>query len=111
MGLDDQAAIAYARKIAVETEFSLIRFFNKDLRGKIERNYKDRANTILVNIRDENNLELRRKVINGTIEPNKLANIDEIELFTQARRDEIHAKARQEMAQAQTTISTLQPNI
>lgn len=33
------------------------------------------------------------------MEPSKLATVDEFELFTQARRDEINAKTRQEIAQ------------
>lgn len=44
-------------------------------------------------------MELRRKVISGVFTPLKLATAEEIELFTQARRDEINAKTRQEMAQ------------
>lgn len=68
--------IQLARRLAIETEINLLKYFNKDLRGKIERNYRDRANTILINLRDEANLELRRKVISGVMESSKLATVD-----------------------------------
>jgi hypothetical protein len=75
--MGDTQQIQLARGIAIETEINLIKFFNKDLRGKIERNYRDRANTILINLRDEVNLELRRKIINSSLSPSKLATVDE----------------------------------
>jgi|JI6StandDraft_1071083.scaffolds.fasta_scaffold03670_15 hypothetical protein len=73
----DSQQIQLTRRLAIETEINLLKYFNKDLRGKIERNYRDRANTILINLRDEANLELRRKIISGAMDPSKLATVDE----------------------------------
>lgn len=51
----------------------MMKLLNKNDKYEISREYKQQFETLLNNIKDENNHELKRKIINGTFTPNRIA--------------------------------------
>ena len=65
---------------------------------EVSREYKNQWETILSNIKDENNLELKRKILSGSFEPAKVAVANEIDLFTSIKKERMLEKQKQYIA-------------
>ena len=50
-------------------------------------------------MKDEGNLELKRKIVTGLFEPVKIALANEVDFYTKAKRDKILEKQKQYIAE------------
>jgi hypothetical protein len=61
------------KKIAVMVDAGMVRALNKGDRIDVHREYKSQWETLLTNIKDDNNFELKRKILSGIFPPGKIA--------------------------------------
>ena len=78
---------------------SMVKLLNKGDRNDISRQYKNQWETLLNNIKDDSNLELKRKILTRVFEPTKIALASEIDFFTQAKREQIIEKQKRYVAE------------
>ena len=74
----EQEPYYVVKRITTLVDAAMVRALNKGDRMEVSREYKSQWETILSNIKDENNLELKRKVLSGAFEPAKVAVANEI---------------------------------
>jgi hypothetical protein len=86
----------------------MVKLLNKGDKQDISREYKLQFETLLNNIKDETNTELKRKILSRTFPPNKIAVANEIEFFTTAKREEILEKQKRYIAEF-TVDNVLKP--
>ena len=79
---NDNGMFEYVRKLAIELETTLFNMKNQGSYWELSEGYKDRCKIIYSNIRDDTNLELRRKVINRNFNSKDLVSIPETELYS-----------------------------
>lgn len=96
------------RKAAFEIDLEMVKLLNKGDRHDISREYKQQFETLLNNIKDEANCELKRRILNGSFPPSRVAVANEIDFFTTAKREEILEKQKRYIAEF-TVENVLQP--
>lgn len=75
------------KRLATQIDAAFVKILNKGDKNDVSRQYKTQWETLLNNIKDQNNLELKRKILSGTFEPIKMATANEIQFFTYAKRE------------------------
>ena len=75
--------------MASVVDLELIKGLNQNDRHEVHREYKMQWETLLNNTKDENNLELKRKLITRQLAPSHIPNATEIDFFTTAKREEL----------------------
>jgi hypothetical protein len=96
------------RRTAFEIDLEMVKLLNKGDKHDISREYKQQFETLLNNIKDEANTELKRKILSATFLPNRIAVANEIEFFTTAKREEILEKQKRYIAEF-TVENVLKP--
>ena len=86
----------------------MVKLLNKGDKQDISREYKLQFETLINNIKEEINIELKRKILNRTFPPNKIAIANQIEFFTTAKREEILEKQKRYIAEF-TVDNVLKP--
>ena len=86
------------KRIATTIDAALVRTLNRGDRMDVSREYKNQWETLLTNIKDEQNLELKRKILSGQFEAGKIALANEIDFFTSIKRERIIEKQKQYVA-------------
>ena len=76
----------------------MIKILNKNDRQEVSREYRGQWETLLNNIREETNFELKRKILNKTLIPQKIAVASDIDFFNTAKREEILEKQKRYIA-------------
>lgn len=66
------------KRLATQIDAAFVKILNKGDKNDVSRQYKTQWETLLNNIKDQNNLELKRKILSGTFEPIKMATANEI---------------------------------
>jgi hypothetical protein len=79
-------------------DLEMLKILNKNDRHEVSREYKGQWETLLNNIREETNLELKRKILNRSFVPQKIAIASDIDFFTAAKREEILEKQKRYIA-------------
>lgn len=51
----------------------MVKTLNKNDKQDISREYRQQFETLINNIKDENNYELKRKILNRTLPPSRIA--------------------------------------
>jgi hypothetical protein len=92
-------AYDYCRKISFIIDLELLKILNKNDRQEIGREYKSQWDTLLMNVKDDLNFELKRKILNRTFVPQKIALASDIDFFTTAKREEILEKQKRYIAE------------
>lgn len=76
------------KKLATLIDSAMIKILNKGDKSDIGREYKKHWETLLGNLKDESNLELKRKILSGSMEPATVATANETDFYTQAKKEE-----------------------
>ncbi|GAB4854175.1 hypothetical protein Ancab_022760 [Ancistrocladus abbreviatus] len=92
-GGKDQAPVPSSEKIAHEIESGLFKLY-----GGVNKKYKEKGRSLLFNLKDRNNPDLRERVISGEILPQKLCSMTAEELASKELSQWRIAKA-EELAQ------------
>ena len=75
--LSDREQYELSRKLAIETEACIYINNNRNIKTKMDIDYKSKFRVILANLRDEKNTELRFKVLTNQITPQALSQFNE----------------------------------
>ncbi|CAD8071911.1 unnamed protein product [Paramecium sonneborni] len=88
LSMTDVALFQYIKNLALDIEVFTHIKYNVQFKGKLEPNYIDRCKLIYLHMKDDNNLELRRKVISKEFQAQDLCIRDERDLYNPDKRKE-----------------------
>lgn len=77
LSMNDNQLMDSIKKMTIEIETIIFCKHNKNTSYKILPEYINRIRAILANLKDENNSELRRKILTGQMTAHILSEIDE----------------------------------
>ncbi|KAL4484573.1 hypothetical protein ABPG74_019750 [Tetrahymena malaccensis] len=78
-----------ARKLAVEIESNLFNITNQHNKYALKEAYKNRCKILFLHLKDTQNFNFRRKILNKSIKPIQLCTINEQEMFNPFKLQEI----------------------
>ncbi|EAR87149.1 transcription factor S-II, central domain protein (macronuclear) [Tetrahymena thermophila SB210] len=84
-----QDSYEIARKLAVEIESNLFNINNSHNKYALKEQYKNRCKILFVHLKDPQNFNFRRKILNKQMKPIQLCTINEQEMFNPFKLQEI----------------------
>ncbi|KAM3133810.1 hypothetical protein pb186bvf_014073 [Paramecium bursaria] len=101
----------YFKNLSLEIEVFLHVKLNNPAKMKLENAYMDRCKLIYMHLKDDKNLELRRKVISKEFHPVDLCTKDERDLYNPERRKETQEIVQRQLEQTVKEKPQIQDNM
>lgn len=86
MGLEDEEFKMGLTNLALQIEVAIFKHYSKN--GVLYKDYMDKARSIIFNLKDPQNMELRMKLISGDIQPSALVKMSAQEMASSEKKKE-----------------------